>query len=111
MQPGDWFHAGVLAVVGVLLGSAALNFLQLAIRGAWMLMLITALFFAAMFLIVMLTDKLYSVFLGPGIRPAPGGNAGERKPLLRILSLPAGMLVGAFMGLLGWDRVLLAALP
>ncbi len=105
MRAGDWFHAAVNLLLGALLGSAATGLAQLLVAGAWALALIVTLLAVAMFLIVLASDWLLDRLFGIGIRPAHDAQE-QRKPLLRLLSLPAGFLLGIALALLGIDVTL-----
>jgi hypothetical protein len=110
MEPGDWFQAAINGVIGVFLGIATHGLVQLVAIGAWWMALILVVLGVGYFFFVQLADKLFDWIFPSGIRTV-GKRRGQPKPLLRVLSLPAGLLVGIALAGLGLDTVLLDALP
>jgi len=110
MQMGDWVNAAINVVIGVLLGSAADGLIQLATTSFWPLAVVIPLLFAGVFLfswaLDLLTDRLFTI----GVRPAPKPKEKGRTPLPRLLSLPAGLILGIALARLGLDNKILAVI-
>ena len=106
MRADDWLHAVAYFMIGALLGSAATGLAQLLLSGAWVMAMIMTVFAVAMFLIVLASDKLLDRLFTIGIRPANNPGPKARKPLPRVLSFPAGFLLGIALALLGIDVTL-----
>ena len=68
--------------------------------------MIMTVFAVTMFLIVLASDKLLDRLFTIGIRPANNPGPIARKPLPRVLSFPAGFLLGIALALLGIDVTL-----
>lgn len=111
MKFGDWMNAVINFVIGALLGSAAYGLVQLVASGAWLMAAILVLLGAGLFLIMLLSDKLFDWIFPAGIwqvgKPRPQG----KKPLPRRLSLPFGFVLGVALAILGLDRTILEWLP
>ena len=110
MQVGDWANAAINLVIGVLLGSAADGLVQLATTAFWPLAVVIPLLFAGVFLfswvLDMLTDRLFTI----GVRPARTPKEEGPTPLLRLLSLPVGLVLGVALARLGLDETILGAI-
>ena len=110
MQIGDWFTAAINLVIGVLLGSAADGLVQLATTAFWPLAVVIPLVFAGVLLfswvLDLLTDRLFAI----GVRPARKPKEEGRTPLLRLLSLPVGLVLGVALARLGLDDTILGAI-
>ena len=107
MQADDWFSAVVNAVIGVLLGGAIYRLAELMLSGAWFYVVILVVLAAALFLIVQLHDFIGEKLFPSGIRPARNPQAKRKKPLLRRLSFPAGLVVGIVLAAFGLDDPLI----
>jgi hypothetical protein len=59
------------------------------------------------FLFLILQEKLFDRLFPTGIRPAQNPRPEAPKPLVRVLSLPLGLIVGVVLAVLGLDRALL----
>ena len=103
MEAGDWASIPVNIVVGVLLGVAIHGVAELMLRGAWFYVVILVVLSAALFLIVRLHDFIGEKLFPSGIRPARNPQAKRKRPLLRRLSFPAGLVVGIVLAALGLD--------
>lgn len=110
MELGDWLQAAVNVVLGVFVGIVVFGLTQLVVSGAWLMALILVVLGFGYFVFVLLADKLFDWIFPSGIRTV-GKRKHQPKPLLRALSLPAGLLLGIALAGLGLDRVLLDALP
>ena len=110
MGIGDGFNTVINVLIGALLGSAAYGLLQLVASGAWLMAMILVLLGGGLFLFMVLSDKLFDRLFRIGIRPPKNPQPQPPKPLLRVLSLPLGFLVGVVLALLGLDRTILALL-
>lgn len=108
MGASDWMNAAVNVVIGALLGSATYGLAQLVASGSWLMALILVLLAAGLFLIVVLSDKLFDLFSGVRFRPAKNP---KPKPLPRVLSLPLGFVLGVVLAVLGLDTAILDLLP
>lgn len=111
MGVGDWFNAAINVLIGVLLGSVVYGLVQLVAGGSWMMAVILVLFGGGLFLFMVLSDKLFDRLFPIGIRPAKNPQPQPPKPLLRVLSLPLGLILGVVLALLGFDKTLLDLLP
>ena len=112
MEIGDWFHAAINLLIGVLLGSVAYGLAQLVASGAWLMAVILVVFGAGLFAFMLLFDKLSELVFPIGaIRPAKDPKPRPPKPLLRVLSLPAGFVLGVALAVLGLDQAILGLLP
>ncbi len=111
MRAGDWFHAAVNLAIGTLLGSAAHGLLQLVVSGAWVMAAIGVTLAVVLYLIVIAVDRLSDRLFTLGVRPPHPALASGKKPLPRVLSLPAGLVVGLLLAVLNLDATLLAMLP
>jgi hypothetical protein len=109
MHLGDWVNAVVNAAIGVFLGIAADAMFQLVASGLWFVALSIVLVFAAFFGLVWLfeaaVDRLFPSGLGKARRTRTSG----RLPLVRLLSLPTGGVVGVVLSRLDLAGPLLAA--
>lgn len=76
---------------------------ELMLRVAWFYVVILVALSAALFLIVRLHDFIGGKLFPSGIRPARNLQAKRKKPLLRRLSFPAGLVVGIVLAALGLD--------
>lgn len=111
MELGDWFNTVINVLIGALLGSVAYALAQLVASGSWLFALIIVVLGAGLFGFMLLSDKLFDLFLPSPIRPAKNPEPQARKPLPRVLSLPAGFIVGVVLAALGLDSAILALLP
>lgn len=110
MATDDWIHASINALIGVLLGSVAYGLLQLAAGGSWLMAIILVLLGGGLFLFMVLFDTLFDRLFPIGIRPAKDPQPRPPKPLLRVFSLPLGLILGMALAALGLDRTILAFL-
>jgi len=107
MGAGDWINAAINVLIGILLGSAIYGLVQLVISGFWLMALILVLLGGGLFLFMLLFDKLFDRLFSIGIRPARNPQPQPPKPLLRVLSLPLGFMIGVVLAVLGLDRTIL----
>jgi hypothetical protein len=110
MEFGDWLQAAVNVVLGVFVGIVVFKLTQLVVSGAWLMALILVVLGVGYVLFVQLADRLFDWIFPSGIRTV-GKRTNQPKPLLRALSLPAGLLLGIALAGLGLDTVILDALP
>lgn len=103
MRTGDWANTAIKVVIGVFLGVAAHGVAELMLRGAWFLVLIIALLSAGLFLVVLLHDFIGEKLFPSGIRPARKQQTKPKVPLLRRLSLLAGLVLGIVLAALELD--------
>jgi len=111
MGLGDWINAAINVVIGVLLGSVMHGLVQLVASGSWLMAMIVLFLAVGLFLLVVLSDKLFDCLFPIGIRPARTPQTQRPKPLLRVLSLPSGLIFGVVLAVLGLDRMILSFLP
>ncbi len=93
-QAGDWASAVVNLVIGILLGMALYGLVQLTFAGAWVLVLSLVALGVGLLFIVLLHERLGNWLFPSGIRPAHKPEKPRKKPLVRRLALPAGLVVG-----------------
>ena len=111
MGVGDWVNAAINLVIGALLGSVIYGLAQLFASGSWLTAMIMLFLAAAFFLLMVLSDKLFDRLFPIGIRPAKTPQTQRPKPLLRVLSLPSGFVLGVVLAVLGLDRTIIGFLP
>ena len=106
-QTGNWASAAVNCIIGFLLGVAINGLIQLIFTGAWVAVLNLVVLATALFFIVLLHDRLGEWLFPSGIRPARKPEKVSRKPLVRRLSLPVGLVLGVVLAGFGLDDWLL----
>jgi len=111
MQAGDWFNAAVNLLIGLLLGSFVDGLVQLVTTGLWLSAVIITLLFGGLFLFMWVFDKVTDPLFSIGVRPAPKPQVKGRTPLLRLMSLPVGVLLGVVLARLGLDDKILGMIP
>ncbi len=107
MQAGDWLNGATLLVVGVFLGLAVPGLVRLAGTDFWPLAILIPVLFGSVFLFDLLLGGLINRIFSTGIKPARRRQGKERKPLVLLLSLPAGLLVGVIGAQFGLGDILL----
>src|SRR6056297_627847 len=100
-QAGHWASFAVNVVIGIFLGVAVNGLIQLMFTGAGVAVFNLLMLAAALFLIVFLHDRLGEKLFPSGIRPARKAKTARKKPLMRRLGLPAGLVVGVVLASLG----------
>jgi len=110
MGAGDWMNAAINVVIGVLLGSVVYGLGKLAASGSWMMVIILVFLGGGLFLFMVLHDKLFDRLFPIGIRPAKIPKPQSPKPLLRVLSLPSGFILGVVLAVLDLDGAILGIL-
>lgn len=108
---GDWIQTAVNGVIGVFLGIAVYGLLSLVMSGAWWLALILLVLFAVLFLILLLTDKLFDRLMPVRIHRVKTRGPAPRKPLAVVLSMPAGLIIGILLAMLGLSESVLNLIP
>ena len=111
MEVNDWLSAAFNVLIGALLGSVSDGLVQLVASGWWLMAVILVLLGGGLFLFMVLSDKLFDRLFLSWIRPARNPQPQLPKPLLRVLSLPAGFILGIVLAVLGLDRTILDLLP
>jgi len=112
MEPGDWLSASFNGLIGVFVGFVVYGLLQMVVGGSWLMAAIITVLFAGAFVVMEFIDKLFDlVFPSPIIRRAKKTAPRRPKPLLLALSLPAGLVLGLILALLGLDRAIMDLLP
>ena len=110
MGVGDWLNTTVNFLIGILLGSVAYGLVQLFASGSWLMALMLIVLGGGFFLFMVLSDKLFDKVFPIGIRPAKNPTPQPPKPLLRVLGLPFGLMVGVVLAFLDLDGALLGFL-
>ncbi len=111
MEAADWLNAAVNAVIGLLLGLVLHGLMQLVTDGAWGMALIVVMLGVAMLLLIYfdgLIGRLLDRIFPSGVRSAATPAQDDRKPLVRRLSLPAGLVLGVILALFGRADTILA---
>ena len=111
MELNDWINAAFNLLIGALLGSVSYGLMQLVASGWWLMAVILIVLGGGLFLFMVLYDKLFDWLFLSKMRPARNPQPELPKPLLRILSLPAGFILGILLAVLGLDRTILDLLP
>ena len=99
---GDWFNSAVLCIVGLYLGLVVHGLSQLV--GTvffWPLLFFFMIMWAAIYLFDNVINRVFDKVFSNGIKPAKNPTAKERKPLIRLLSLPFGIVLGVILAELG----------
>ena len=107
MQVGDWANGAAIFAVGVFLGLAIYHLAQLVGTAFWPLIVIIPVLFGGVFLLNLKFDNLIDRIFPNGIKPARKPHAKQRKPLVLLLSLPTGIIIGVIGAMLGLGDVLL----
>lgn len=111
MRIGDWFHAAINLIIGILLGSVVDGLAQLVTTGLWLPALAIVLIGAGFFIFILVFDKLSDRLFSIGVRPATKPQAKGRTPLPRLISLPVGVVLGVVLARLGFDDRILGMIP
>jgi uncharacterized membrane protein len=111
MGVADWINAAINVVIGALLGSLIYGLAQLVAGGSWLIAMIILFLNAGLFFLIVLSDKLFDRFYPVRFRPAKNPKPQPPKPLLRVLSLPSGFVLGIVLAVPGLDRTILDILP
>ncbi|MDU8942309.1 hypothetical protein [Ovoidimarina sediminis] len=107
MTFGDWVNAAALAAVGLFLGLALHYLFQLKSSAFWVTGIVTLLLFGGVFLASLAFDAAVDRLFFGGVKPADPPEGWRRKPLPRLLSLPAGVAIGVIGGQFGLGALLL----
>jgi hypothetical protein len=111
MEPLDWMSAAFNVAIGLFLGLALSGLLALVADGFWVVALAMAVIGAGAALAVLAFDHLLTRatdrFFPSGIQPAANPKPRGRKPMARLLSLPAGLVLGMGLAQLGLTRAIL----
>lgn len=99
MQFEDWFDTGIKVLIGMFLGFVTDTLAQMATTAFWPVAVILAFIFLFELIFDKLTDRL---FLSK-VRESNHANRRGSKPLLRKMSLPAGVLFGVVLAELRLD--------
>lgn len=110
MQFGDWMNMIVLVILGVLLGVAIDGLVRLLTTAFWPVAVIIPFLFISVLLLGELFDGFVDRIFPSGIRPARKPKTANRTPLLRLLSLPIGFMVGITLARLGFSDAILKLL-
>lgn len=110
MTFGDWFNSLCNIVIGLFLGLATHGLANLIGAGLWVSALILVVPFALLMFFDQTLDRLFDRLFPSGVRPARVPAPSRRKPLIRTLSLPAGVVLGVLAAALGLSDVILAAI-
>lgn len=111
MGVGDWINATTNVVIGVLIGFVIYGLVQLVTSGSWLMAMILIFLGGGLFLLEGLIDKLFDRLFPIGIRPARNPRPQSPKPLVRVLSLPVGFMLGVVLAGLDLDGTIIGLLP
>lgn len=107
MEAEDWLSAGFNVVVGLLLGLALNGLLQLVVTGFWLLAAIVLIITLGFLLVHWLFDGLIVRPFFSGFLREQGLQPEGRTPLGRLLSLPAGLVLGVILAEFGLTKAIL----
>lgn len=107
---GDWLNSFCNVVIGLFLGLATHGLANLIGAGLWVSALILVVPFALLMFFDQALDRLFVRLFPSGVRPVRVSTPSRRKPLVRTLSLPAGVVLGVLAAALGLSDGILAAL-
>ncbi|WP_295070322.1 hypothetical protein [Tabrizicola sp.] len=107
MGPGDWLTATAFLAMGLFLGLALANMVLLVGTASWPIIILIPLLFAGVLVFDSLLGRLFGRFFPSGVRPASHPAPKERRPLVLLLSLPAGLVIGVVGARFGLDDLLL----
>lgn len=111
MEAGDWINASVNVVIGVFLGIAVNGLAQIFMTGFWQLavfiVIVTGVAVLFLFMFDGLLNRVSEQIFPSGVRPAHRPQPEGRKPIARLLSLPAGMVLGVILAQLGLTQTIL----
>lgn len=79
--------------------------------GLWLSTVVVALVGAGFFLFMLTFDKVTDPLFSIGVRPSPEPKAKGRTPLPRLMSLPAGVVLGVVLARFGLDDTILRMIP
>jgi hypothetical protein len=111
MEPLDWMSAAFNVGIGLFLGLALNGLLGLVADGFWVVALAMAVIGGGAALAVLAFDQLLTratdrIFPG-GIQPAANPKPRGRRPMARLMSLPAGLVLGMGLAQLGLTQTIL----
>ncbi|MFN4131065.1 MAG: hypothetical protein ACK4GC_14815 [Paracoccaceae bacterium] len=111
MTASDWLNSGFNLAAGLFLGLAVNGLAGLVADGTWQLALIIGVVGAVSVLLLFAFDGLVGGLIErifpSGVRPARSAQEKDRKPLARLLSLPAGIALGVVLARLGLSKTIL----
>lgn len=107
MRANDWFNTALNIVMGTLLGIVVAGLGQKLATNFWLTVILTLILVAGFLGFNGLIDGLIDKIFPSGIRSARKPQARRRTPLLRLLSLPIGIVLGVALALLGLGDSLL----
>lgn len=101
MRMSDWGNSAVNLVIGLILGLVAEDFARLLLSDSWPVAIFIVLLFWGVLLFDRVLERVSEWIFGAGVtRVLPRHNV-PRKPYIRVLSLPAGFLLGMVLFRLG----------
>jgi hypothetical protein len=111
MEAEDWLSAGFNVVIGLFLGLAVNGLLELIVDGFWLFALIVAVLGAGAAWVLLafegVMDRLFERIFPSGIRPSQSPRPERRKPIARLMSMPAGILLGVILAQMGLTQAIL----
>ena len=111
MSSEDWLTAGFNVAIGLFLGLALNGLWQLVANGSWLLAAVALAMGVgaalALFLFEGLAARLTRWLFPGGVLPAPPAAGKARRPVLRLVSLPVGILVGVVLARFGLTETIL----
>jgi len=106
MQTFDWVIWAALVAMGGFLGMAINGMVGLARAGSWWSIVIVLVPFGGWLVFYLLSLRL-GTFISTGRFSEPKQLQKRRKPLMLLLGLPLGLLIGVIGAQFGLDRLLL----
>ena len=110
MRPSDWGNSAVNIVIGVFLGLAAVGMAELILGGNWFFVVLVVVLFSGVMLFDRGLERLWDWSYRIGTNRVPPRKVARRKPWIRRLSLPAGLLMGVVLSLVGLGDTILSLL-
>jgi len=107
MRIGDWANGASLLAIGFFLGLAVYYMAQLVGTAFWPMIIIIPVLFGGIFLAQLVLDWIIDRVFTSGLKPARQPQVKERRPLVLLLSLPTGFLIGMIGALFGLGRLFL----
>ncbi len=108
MQIGDWLNGAAILAVGLFLGMAVGELINLEGAAFWLTIVYVFIPFGFVFLFIFFLDDLMDRSLFSGIKPASSNGTEKRKPLALLFSLPTGFVIGVIGAQFGLSEVLLS---
>ena len=108
MHIGDWLNGAAILAVGLFLGLAIGEWINLEGAAFWLTIVYVFIPFGFVFLFIFFLDDLMDRSFFSSIKPPSSKKTEERKPLALLLSLPTGFMIGAIGAQFGLTEILLS---